>query len=91
MPMQTPPMGMLNLQERARQGDPQAIQMLQELQGGQGQPPQLGMPPPGPGGMSQSQFGGGRPVPPDVAARRAQQLIELLRARDGGGMGYQRQ
>lgn len=84
MPMQTPPMGLLDLQRRARQGDPQAIQLLQELQGSQG-----GMPPggpmPGPGGMSQSQFGGGgQPVPADVQARKAQQLIEMLRARDRG-------
>lgn len=78
MPMQTPPMGMMDLQMRARQGDPQAIAMLQELQGGGGMPPQA----PPQGGMSQSQFGGGgQPIPADIQARRAQQLIALLRSR----------
>lgn len=78
---QTPPMGMMDLQMRARQGDPQAIAMLQELQGG-GMPAQ-GIPPQG--GMTQSQFGGGgRPIPADIQARRAKQLIEMLRARDAG-------
>jgi hypothetical protein len=73
-------MGMMDLQMRARQGDPQAIAMLQELQGG-GMPAQ-GMPPQG---MTQSQFGGGgRPIPADIQARRAKQLIEMLRARDAG-------
>ena len=92
MPMQTPPMGLANLQMRAQQGDPQAIQMLQELMGGGGPPggpPGAGGPPPGPpqGGpppqMSQSQFGNGGPVPADIQAQRAQQLIQLLRARGG--------
>lgn len=85
MPMD--PMGTIDLQRRARQGDPQAIATLQELQGGsQGQP----MPTSPQPGMSQSQFGNGQPVPADVQARRAKQLIELLRARDGG-MGPMRQ
>lgn len=83
--------GVANLRMRAQQGDPQAIQELQfiEQQVGSGGAPQggpPGMPPPGQGQLSPQ--GGGRPVPPDVAARRAKQLIELLRARDGaGGMG----
>lgn len=34
--------------------------------------------------MSQSQFGNGQqPIPQDVQARRAQQLIQMLRARGG--------
>lgn len=33
--------------------------------------------------MSQSGFGNGAPIPPDVQARRAQQLIQLLRQRGG--------
>lgn len=84
MAMETPPMGLLNLQQRARQGDPQAIAMLQELQGG-GMPPQ-GMPPQGvpPGQGQLSPQGGGAPIPSDVQARRAKQLIEMLRARDQG-------
>jgi len=72
----------LQLQERAAMGDPQAQQMLQQMQA---QQQGGGGPPPGgpPGGMSQSEFGnGGQPVPPDVQARRARQLIELLRARN---------
>jgi hypothetical protein len=86
MAMETPPMGLINLQQRARQGDPQAIQMLQALMGG-GQPP---MAPPQ-GGMSQAQFsGGGQPIPADIQARRAKQLIEMLRARDKG-MGMMEQ
>lgn len=66
---------MLQLQEAAAAGDPQAQQMLMQMQGqGGGSPPQ--------GGMSQSEFGnGGQPVPVDVQAKRAKQLIELLRAR----------
>lgn len=87
MPMQTPPMGLIQLQQRARQGDPQAIQMLQELQGGQGMPLQGQTPMPGPGGMSQSQFGnGGGGIPADAQARKTQQLIEMLRRRDQGMM-----
>ena len=89
MPYETPPMGMLNLQQRARQGDPQAIQLLQELGGGGMPPQQPGMVPPGQGqlspqgGMSQSQFGGGgQPVPADAQARKAKMLIEMLRRRD---------
>ena len=87
MAMETPPMGLLNLQQRARQGDPQAIQLLQELgQGGGGVPPQ-GMAPQGgvpPGQGQLSPQGGGAPIPSDVQARRAKQLIEMLRARDQG-------
>lgn len=66
---------MIALQEAAANGDPQAQAMLQQMQmQQQGGAPQ--------GGMSQSEFGGGgRPVPPDVQAKRAKQLIELLRAR----------
>ena len=88
-----PPMGLANLQMRAQQGDPQAIQMLQELMGPGGNPgagagpggppPGQGGPPPGmvpPGQGQLSQQGGGAPIPPDVQARRAQQLIELLRS-----------
>lgn len=71
---------MIALQKAASNGDPQAQQMLQQMQmqapQGAGGPPQ--------GGMSQSQFGnGGQPVPVDVQAKRAKQLIELLRARGG--------
>lgn len=82
MPFQTPPMGLADLQMRARQGDPQAIQTLNELQGlgGSG-----GAMPPGgaPGGMTQSQFGGGgQPMPADAQARKAKMLIEMLRKRD---------
>lgn len=67
---------MIQLQEAAANGDPRAQQMLQQMQGGGG-----GQPPPQ-GGMSQSEFGnGGQPVPADVQAKRARQLIELLRAR----------
>lgn len=82
MPYETPPMGMLNLQQRARQGDPQAIQLLQELGGGGMPPQQPGMVPPGQGQLSPQ--GGGAPIPADVQARRAKQLIEMLRARDAG-------
>lgn len=68
---------MIALQEAAANGDPQAQQILQQMQGG-GQP--QGAPP----GMSQSQFGnGGQPAPPDVQAQRAKQLIQLLRQRGG--------
>lgn len=72
---------MIQLQEDAANGDPQAQQMLQQMQmqaqGGAGGPPPQG-------GMGQSQFGnGGQPVPVDVQAKRAKQLIELLRARGG--------
>lgn len=50
------------------------------MQGAQPMPGAGGMPPAG--DMSQSQFGnGGAPIPPDVQARRAQQLIQMLRAR----------
>ncbi len=74
------PNRMMALKEAAANGDPQAIQVLQQMQGGgapQGGPPQQP-------GMSQQQFGnGGQPVPADVQARRAKQLIELLRARGG--------
>ena len=93
MPMQTPPMGMLDLQRRARMGDPDAIATLQELGAGgggmspQGMPPQGGVPP-GQGQLSPQ--GGGQPIPADVQARRAKQLIEMLRARDAG-MGMQQQ
>jgi hypothetical protein len=67
---------MLQLQERAALGDPEAIAQLQQMQA-----QQQGGRPPGQPGMSQSEFGnGGAPVPPDVQARRAKQLIELLRA-----------
>jgi hypothetical protein len=69
---------MIALQEAAANGDPKAQQILMQMQQQQqgGGAPQ--------GGMSQSQFGnGGQPVPPDVQARRAKQLIELLRARGG--------
>lgn len=86
MPMQIAPQGMLALKARAAQGDPQAQQMLQEL--GSGSPsmtspspmPNPGVPPQG--AMTQSQFGNSQPIPPDVAARRAQQLIKLLRERE---------
>lgn len=83
MPMQIAPQGMLALKSRAAQGDPQAIQMLQDLgmappgMQGQQQPP---MAPPQ-GDMTQSQFGNAQKVPPDVAAKRAAQLIKLLRER----------
>lgn len=68
----------LALQERAAMGDPQAQQQLamiqQQQQGGGGGAP----------GMTQTQFGnGGQPVPADVQAQRAKQLIQLLRARGG--------
>ena len=89
-----PPMGGANpqnLQALAEAGDPRAIAILQEQQRmqaqgggpGAGMPPQGGMPPAGgaPPGMGQlSPQGGGAPIPPDVQARRAQQLIQLLRA-----------
>ena len=80
-----------NLEAMAAAGDPRAIAMLQQMQaaqgGGapQGMPPgggaPQGMPPPGMGQLSPQ--GGGAPIPPDVQARRAQQLIQLLRARGG--------
>lgn len=78
------PNRMMQIREAAQNGDPQAQQMLQQMSGGapQGGPPQGG-PPPGPPGMSQSQFGNGQPVPEDVQRRRAEQLIQLLRARGG--------
>lgn len=84
-----------NLEAMAAAGDPRAIAMLQQLQaqggGGGGMPPMQGagpmppmgpaggMPPPGQGQLSPQ--GGGAPIPPDVQARRAQQLIQMLRAR----------
>lgn len=50
------------------------------MQGAQPMPGAGGMPPAG--GMTQSEFGGGgAPIPADVQARRAQQLIQLLRSR----------
>jgi len=95
--MPTPPMGGINpqnLQAMAAAGEPQAIAMLRALAAQQGGGAPQGMPPPGavppqgapPQGappMSQSQFGNGGPVPPDVQARRAQQLIQMLRMRGG--------
>lgn len=82
MPMQIAPQGMLALKARAAQGDPQAQQMLQELgmapPGMQGQQPPMAPPQ---GDMTQSQFGNAQKVPPDVAAKRAAQLIKLLRER----------
>lgn len=67
---------MIALQEAAANGDPQAQAMLQQMQGGGQPPPQ--------GGMTQSQFGnGGQPIPADVQAQRAKQLIQLLRQRGG--------
>jgi hypothetical protein len=89
---QMPMAGIANLRMRARQGDPQAIQELQMIQAemgaqGGGMPPQ-GQPMPPQGGMSQSQFGGGgQPIPADIQARRAQQLIQMLRARGDVGAG----
>lgn len=85
MPMQIAPQGMLALKARAAQGDPQAQQMLQELGSQMSPPPSPTMPNPGmppQGAMTQSQFGNSQPIPPDVAARRAQQLIKLLRERE---------
>lgn len=82
MPGQIPMAGVLALKQRAAQGDPSAVQELQMLGmgGPQGAPQQPQMPPQG--AMSQSDFGnGGKQVPPDVQAKRAKQLIELLRAR----------
>lgn len=92
---QMDPRLILQLQEAAANGDPGAQQQLQQLRGqmpGAGGAPPMGpagaMPPaggmPGAGGpppMSQSQFGNGAPVSPDVKARQAQQLIQMLRAR----------
>lgn len=85
-----------NLEQLAAAGDPRAIQMLQQMQalrggagGGMGgvppgppmngSPMQAGGPAPG---MSQADFSGygAGSIPPDVQARRAQQLIRLLRA-----------
>jgi hypothetical protein len=48
------------------------------MQGAGPMPPAGGMPPPGQGQLSPQ--GGGPPISPDVQARRAQQLIMLLRA-----------
>jgi hypothetical protein len=45
-------------------------------------PPQMPASAP-PGAMAQSEFGRGGPIPPDVQARRAAQLIKMLRARGG--------
>lgn len=90
MPMQMAPAGMLQLKQRAAQGDPQAIEMLQALGAmpPQGQPsmgstgPSMAPQAPPQGDMTQSQFGnGGMPVSPDEKARRAAQLIKMLRAR----------
>ena len=84
-----PPMGGANpqnLQALAEAGDPRAIAILQGQGGGPGGPgmqPPGGMPPAGgaPPGMGQlSPQGGGPPLSPDVQARQAQQLIQLLRA-----------
>jgi hypothetical protein len=97
IPLALDPGRMRQLQIAAAQGDPQAIQALQGMQGAQpmqgagpmagappmggGGPPGGGMPPPGMGQLSPQ--GGGAPVSPDVAARRAQDLIRILRQRGG--------
>lgn len=91
VPPQLNPQVMMQLREAAANGDPRAIAQLQAFQGAQGAQPAQGAAPagamPGAGGappMTQSQFGnGGAPIPPDVQARRAQQLIQMLRARGG--------
>jgi hypothetical protein len=64
-----------NIPALAAAGDPQAIAIMQQQQAAQ---QGGGMPPPGQGQLSPQ--GGGAPIPPDVQARRAQQLIQLLRA-----------
>lgn len=81
VPAQMDPNRMAMIREAAANGDPQAQAMLQQIQGG-GQTPPQGQPP----GMSQSQFSGygnGAPVPADVQAQKAKQLIQILRARGG--------
>jgi hypothetical protein len=77
MPMQMAPSGTLALQQRAAQGDPAAIEQLQAL--GM-MPPQQAPQQPPPGAMTQQQFAAPKQVPPDIAAKRAQQLIKMLRA-----------
>jgi hypothetical protein len=81
--------GVANLRMRAQQGDPQAIQELQFIEQQMGSGGQPGMPPQGvpPGQGQLSPQGGGGPIPSDVQARRAKQLIELLRARGDIGVG----
>lgn len=83
IPLALDPNRLMELKMRAAQGDPQAVQVLQSMQGGGGGPP--GGPPPGmvPPGQGQLSPQGGSPPSSDVQAQRARQLIELLRARGG--------
>lgn len=77
-------LALANLQQRAQQGDPQAIQMLQQLMGGQGGPPQGGPPPGGGGGMPPP--GGGMP-PPGMGPPPGQEQAMMSQALRGGGVG----
>lgn len=91
MPLALDPGRLRQLQIAASQGDPQAQAVLQGMQGGGAPPGGGGMPPmqgaqpmaPLPGMGQLSPQGGGAPVSPDVAARRAQDLINILRRRGG--------
>lgn len=77
---------MADLQKRAQMGDPQAVQMLQQLMGGQGGPPQGGPPPggmPPPGGPP----GAGGPPPPGMGpppGPPGQQQAMMAQALRGG-------
>lgn len=75
---------LIELQERAAMGDIEAQRAIQRFNGQA--PPSAPMTPyaptqPASAPMTQSQFSNSKPVPPDVAARRQQQLIQLLRKR----------
>ena len=95
-------MPMPNLQVLAAAGDPRAIAMLQQMQGGPpgmppggppggAMPPGM-MPPPGgaggppmgpPGGMPPQAMGQPPPMSPDMQARKAMMLQQILRQRGG--------
>jgi hypothetical protein len=95
-----------NLQALAAAGDPRAIAILQQMQGGPpgmppgGPPPGAGgppggamppgmMPPPGmppggpPQGMPPQAMGQPPPISPDMQARKAMMLQQILRQRGG--------
>lgn len=95
--MPSPPLGMSDLMQRAQQGDPNAIETLQQLGvpppgGGAGVPPGMappgGMPAMGPsmgGGMPPGGAPGGAGMPPSQSVPPAM-IQKILGALRGGGM-----
>jgi hypothetical protein len=95
------PMGLADLKNRAAQGDPSAIQMLQELgmgdpgmggggmppPGGGGDPGMGGMPPPGgpPGGMPPGGAPGGMPPGGGQDPGMMMKVMQMIQGLRGGG------